>query len=112
MQQRLIETVARLGGYAPAELRVELRTPLEHQSNRLYDARAGGRHLLVKEYLKPEEFSTAPLHEHRALELLAPFDVAPRPVGVALEHGPDVGPVVVYEYLDGEMWDRRTPDAA
>ena len=99
----MIETVARLGGYAPSELRVELRTPLEHQSNRLYDAWAGGRHLLVKEYLKLEEFSTAPLHEHRALELLAPLDVAPQPVGVDLESGPDVGPVVVYEYLHGEM---------
>jgi hypothetical protein len=112
VQERLIETVAHLGGYAPAELRVELRTPLEHQSNRLYDAWAGGRHLLVKEYLKPEEFSTAPLHEHRSLELLAPFDVAPQPVGVELEHAPEVGPIVVYEYLDGEMWDRRKPSAA
>ncbi len=112
MRDRLIETVARLGGYAPSELRVELRTPLEHQSNRLYDAWADGRHLLVKEFLKPEEFSTAPLYEHRALELLMPFDVAPRPVGVELEHDPDVGPIVAYEYLDGEMWDRRKPTAA
>jgi hypothetical protein len=111
MQERLIETVARLGGSAPSDLRVELRTPLEHQSNRLYDAWAGGRHLMVKEYLKPEEFSTAPLNEHRALVLLAPLDVAPQPVGVELEHGPEVGPIVVYEYLDGEMWDRRTPTA-
>ena len=99
MQERLIETVARLGGYAPSEVRVELRTPLDHQSNRLYDAWAGDRHLLGKEYLKPDEFSTAPLHEHRSLELLAQFDVAPQPVGVEFEHGPDVGPIVVYEYL-------------
>ena len=64
MQERLVEIVARLSGYAPSELRVDVRTPLEHQSNRLYDARVGERHLLVKEYLKAEEFSTAPLYEH------------------------------------------------
>jgi aminoglycoside phosphotransferase (APT) family kinase protein len=111
MHQRLIETVARLGGYVPSELRVELRTPLEHQSNRLYEAWADGRRLIVKEYLKPEEFATGPLHEHRALTLLAPLDVAPRPVGVDLEHSVERGPIVVYEYLDGEMWDRRRPSA-
>ena len=111
MQERLVETVARLGGYAPSELRVQVRTPLEHQSNRLYDAWVGGRHLLVKEYLKQEEFSTAPLYEHSALELLAPLDIAPQPIGVELEHGPEVGPVVVYEYLDGEMWGRRKPSS-
>jgi aminoglycoside phosphotransferase (APT) family kinase protein len=109
MHQRLIETVGRLAGHAPSDLRVEDRPPLDHQSNRLYDAWVDGRRLLVKEYLKPEEFSTGPIREHRALELLAPFDVAPQPVGVVVEHGSDSGPLVVYEYLDGEMWDRRKP---
>jgi len=45
------------------------------------------------------------------LELLAPLDVAPRPVGVDEDHGPERGPIVVYEYLEGEMWGRRTPSA-
>ena len=112
MQDRLIKSVARLGGYAPSEVRIELRPPLEHQSNRLYDAWAGGRHMIVKEYLKPDEFSTAALYEHRALVLLEPLDVAPRPVGIVSDHGPVTGPLVVYEYLAGEMWDRRTPTAA
>jgi aminoglycoside phosphotransferase (APT) family kinase protein len=108
----LIATVARLTGCPPSAVRIELRTPLEHQSNRLYDAWADGRRLLVKEYLKPDEFSTAPLHEHRALELLAPLDVAPQPVGVELAYTSEVGPIVVYEYLEGEMWDRRRPSPA
>lgn len=108
-EARLTETVARLAGCAPADLELRSRAALEHQSNRLYDAWANGRHLIVKEYLKPEEFATAPLHEHRALELLAPLDVAPRPVGLELAYGADFGPLVVYDYLEGEMWGRRKP---
>jgi aminoglycoside phosphotransferase (APT) family kinase protein len=111
MHERLIETVARLSGCAPAGLQVEPRTPLEHQSNRLYDAWSDERHLIVKEFVKPEEFATAPRNEHGALEILAPLDVAPRPVGLASEPDPGLGPIVVYEYLDGEMWDRQVPSA-
>jgi hypothetical protein len=111
MHERLIEIVARMTGSAASTIRVHERPPLEHQSNRLYEARADGRHLIVKEYLKPDELATAPLHEHRALELLAPLDVAPQPVGIEPPHGPEGGPLVVYEYLEGEMWDRRKPSA-
>jgi aminoglycoside phosphotransferase (APT) family kinase protein len=109
MDERLLEVVARMTGSAASAIRVHERPPLEHQSNRLYEARADGRHLIVKEYLKPEEYATAPLHEHRALELLAPLDVAPQPVGIEPGHGPEGGPLVAYEYLEGEMWDRRHP---
>jgi aminoglycoside phosphotransferase (APT) family kinase protein len=111
MVVRLKAIVARLVGCSLAGVQVELRASLEHQSNRLYEAWADGRHLVVKEYLKLEEFSTGPIHEHRALELLAPLDVAPRPVGIEEEHDPDGGPLVVYEYLDGEMWGRRKPSS-
>jgi aminoglycoside phosphotransferase (APT) family kinase protein len=110
MDDGLTAVVARLAGCRPAAIRLALRAPLEHQSNRLYEARADGRHLIVKEYLKREEYATAPVYEHRALELLAPFDVAPKPVGSAPEQD-GRGPIVVYEYLDGEMWDRRKPSA-
>lgn len=109
MNDALIQVVARLAGCSPSAMRIGLRAPLDHQSNRLYDAWADGRHLIVKEYLKPEELSTAPVYEHRALELLAPLDVAPRPVGLDEEHSPKRGPIVVYEFLDGEMWGRRKP---
>ena len=107
--EHLTATVARLAGCAPGAVEIRSRAPLEHQSNRLYEAWADGRHLIVKEYLKPEELSTAPVQEHRSLEVLAPLDVAPQPVGVDLEHGAERGPIVVYEYLDGEMWGRRKP---
>ena len=36
------------------------------------------------------------------------MDIAPQP----LFFDPSVGPVVVYRYLDGPMWDRRVPAAA
>ena len=112
MHEGLIEIMARLTGCPPAAIRIALRPPLEHQSNRLYEAWTDGQHLIVKEYLKPDELATAPFHEHRALELLAPLDVVPQPVGIEPDHGPEGGPLVVYEYLEGEMWDRRKPSAA
>jgi aminoglycoside phosphotransferase (APT) family kinase protein len=92
-------------------VRISLRPPLDHQSNRLYDVWAGGRRLILKEFLKPDEFHAAPLREIRALELLASLDIAPQPV---FYHppAPPLGPIVVYEFMQGEMWDRRRPSAA
>lgn len=108
--ERLTGIVARLAGCPAVDIEIRLRAPLDHQSNNLYDARVDGRHLIAKEYVKPEEWDTAPIYEHRALELLAPLDVAPQPVGYEPESD-GLGPIVVYEYLDGEMWDRRKPAA-
>lgn len=94
-----------------ASARISARKPLDHQSNNLYDAWADGRHFIVKEYLKPEEWNDSPLREFHSLELLAPLDIAPRPIHYA-PAAPPRNPVVIYEYLHGEMWDRRKPDAA
>ncbi len=85
-----------------------------YQSNRLYDARLRDeegreRHLIVKEFLKPDEFEEAPVREFEALRMLAPLDVAPQPFLMR----PQVNgarPLVVYEYMPGEMWDRRRPE--
>jgi aminoglycoside phosphotransferase (APT) family kinase protein len=98
-------------GVSPATLRLVLRPAMDHQSNRLYDLWASGRRLIVKEYLKPDEFAVAPVREHRALRLLASFDIAPQPVYVYPTAGPDHGPLVVYEWLTGDMWNRRRPTA-
>jgi hypothetical protein len=62
--------------------------------------------------VKPDEFREAPVRAFRALELLAPLDIAPRPVLLQPEPVSPLGPVVVYEFMDGEMWDRRRPTAA
>jgi aminoglycoside phosphotransferase (APT) family kinase protein len=87
------------------DLTLTPRPALESQSNNLYDLRAGDLHFIVKEYLKASELESAPLHEYRALQLLSPLDVAPQPVFF----DPTVGPVIVYEFMPGEMWDRQPP---
>lgn len=89
---------------------VSLRTPLAHQSNRLYDIRAQGWHWIAKEYLKPDEFDDAPQREYGALNLLKHLDIAPQPVHVAPPVGTR-GPLVIYEFMAGEMWDRHSPTA-
>jgi len=80
---------------------------MPHQANHLYDVWADGRHLIAKEYLSDVELD-APLNEYRALRLVESMDIAPQP----LFFDPSVGPVVVYRYLEGTMWDRRVPAAA
>jgi aminoglycoside phosphotransferase (APT) family kinase protein len=111
MNEPLTDLVSQATGLPPAATRVSPRPPLSVQSNRLYDAWAGGRHLILKEYLKEPEFQDAPRREFDALQLLAPLDVAPRPV-FRQPPTPPLGPVVLYEYMEGETWDRRRPSAA
>ena len=104
--QEIIQTQIALNlGLSPKDLILTPRRALEFQSNNLYDLRAGDLHFIVKEYLKASELESAPLHEYRALQLLSPLDVAPQPVF----YDPALGPVVVYEFLPGEMWDRSPP---
>jgi len=87
-------------------IRVDQRSSLTHQSNRLYDVWVGDRHLIVKEFLKPDELHDAPMREARALDLLAPLDIAPRLVLFQSSATSKLGPFVVYEWMAGEMWDR------
>ena len=91
-----------------AGLTIQQRPALQSQSNRLYDVWAGSRHLITKEYLQPDELEVAPLREYKALQLLSPLDVAPQPFFFE----PSAGPVVVYEYMEGQMWDRAPVSAA
>lgn len=95
----------------PSSTRIAPRRALDHQSNRLYDVWSGGRHLVLKEYLKPDEWAEAPVREYRALEALASFDVAPKPVLLQLEPA-GTNPFVIYEFMEGAMWERRTPTSA
>jgi len=105
-QGRLLAAVASHAlGLTPANFRIALRPPLDHQSNRLYDVWTGQRHLIAKEFIRPAEIHDAPAREFRALQRLASLGIAPRPVFF----DPALGPVVMYEYLEGEIWDRRKP---
>jgi thiamine kinase-like enzyme len=92
-------------GEDPAALKIQRRPVLAYQSNHLYDVWLNGRHLIAKEYLRPDEWDTAPAHEFAALQRVAHLDVAPQP----FFYEPTLGPVVVYEYMAGEMWDRQQP---
>lgn len=94
-----------------ADIHLTERPALDHQSNRLYDVHAGERHLILKEYRKPDEWDDAPRREFGALQLLAPLDIAPRPVFYK-PAAPPRGPLVAYEFMAGEMWDRRKPTSA
>jgi aminoglycoside phosphotransferase (APT) family kinase protein len=100
--------VAAATGQPPTAITLMPRAPLSIQANRLYDARIGARHLIVKEYLVADERLEAPAREFNALTLLAPLDLAPQPVF----YQSALGPVVVYEYMEGAMWDRQPPTAA
>lgn len=98
-------------GLPSAAINISLRTPLEYQSNRLYDIWTSDRHLIVKEFLKPAEFQHAPAREFQALKLLSPLDIAPQPVLFRPPATPPLGPLVVYAFMEGEMWNRRRPAA-
>lgn len=94
---------AQVSGLPDAEIKVRLRPPLSYQSNRLYDVWTGTKHLIAKEFLKQSEMEDAPQREYGALRLLAPLDIAPQPVFFDAA----AGPVVFYEFMEGEMLDRR-----
>ena len=111
MTEALKALVTEAIGLSPAAVQISLRPPLEPQSNQLYNVWAGDRHLIAKEFLKPTEFQEAPVREFQALKLLAPLDIAPQPVFFQ-PHTPSRRPVVVYEFMPGQMWDRHRPTAA
>jgi hypothetical protein len=97
--------IAKALGLKSPGLAVELRPPLDFQSNRLYDIRADGYHFIAKQYLQAGEIEEAPLREFKALKLLSHLDIAPQPIFFE----PSLAPIVIYEYMPGEMWDRRPP---
>ncbi len=91
-----------------ATVEIVLRAPEVHQSNELFDVWVDWRHLIAKRYLVPEEQEGAPAREFASLQLLAPLDMAPQPIF----HDATVGPVVIYEYMEGHMWGRYQPSVA
>lgn len=107
MDEQLLVAVERATRILRKHFYLARRPPLEIQSNDLYDVWVAGRHLIAKRFLKADELTVAPAREHSALELLAAYDIAPQPIF----YDPAVAPVVIYEYLEGEMWDRCKPTA-
>ena len=101
--------LAEIVGVRSDLIRISSRPPLAYQSNRLYDVWIDSRHLIVKEFLRPDEFQDAPVREFRALQEVAHLDIAPQPIHYHPSHQPELGPVVIYEFMEGQMWDRRCP---
>ncbi len=92
---------------ATPTLRVYPRPFGHYQTNQLYDVWANGRHLIAKQFLRPDELTIAPACEFGALQRLAHLDLAPQP----LFYDPALGPVVVYVFLEGDAWPQRRPSA-
>lgn len=94
--------VARAIGRPPLDNEITIRSAASHQSNRLHDVYIEAQHLIAKEYLRADR-PEAPRHEYEALRRLRSLQLAPEPVFFDVS----VGPVVVYRYMEGQMWDRR-----
>lgn len=108
LPEALTNELAKAIGAHPKRLQISLRKPLDFQSNNLYDILGNGLHLIAKEFIRPDELTVAPVREYKALQLLEPLEIAPRPVFFE----PAIAPIVVYEYMEGDMWDRRTVSAS
>jgi Phosphotransferase enzyme family len=100
------DAVARAIGRPAYDDEIKIRPATPHRSNQLYAVRAQGQHLIAKEYLRADRPS-ASRHEYGALRRMEGLHLAPGP----LFFDASVGPVVVYRYMKGEMWDRRVPSA-
>ncbi len=81
------------------------RPRLPIQSNCLYDVHIGDHHLIAKQFLRAETEPLAAVREFQSLQRLAPLGIAPLPI----LYRPGAVPVVVYEFMDGVMWDRSRP---
>jgi hypothetical protein len=90
-------------GLPSSAVRLTFRLPLQYQSNRPHDVWAGERHLILKEFLKPEEFQTALVREYWALELMSSLDIAPQPVFLETSPPAPIGSVVVYASMEAQM---------
>lgn len=102
--------VMRLAQVELNDNQISLWQPIEQQSNHIYRIRFDNEHWIAKVFLKPAEFDDAPRREFAAMRLLSPFDIAPQPIHYE-KHDGDQKPIVIYEFMQGEMWDRYAPAA-
>ena len=108
MNPLISRVVTAATGRSPHQFQIRKRPPLPIQSNHLYDVYVDGHHYIAKEYRQPDELEVAPAREYKTLQRLAHLDIAPQP----LFFNPGLGPVILYEFLLGTMWNRQPPDHA
>ncbi|MEM7336304.1 MAG: phosphotransferase, partial [Chloroflexota bacterium] len=92
----------------PDDFVLKKRPSIDLQSNDLYDLIKDNQRFILKAYLKADEQEEAPRREFQALTLLEATDLAPKPIFF----NPQAGPFVIYEFMKGEMWDRKRPSSS
>ena len=105
MQTFTKHSIAQILGWHPDDFVFEKRGPIDLQSNDLYDIKSDQHHFILKAYLKEAELEEAPRREFQSLNLLQSTYLAPKPIFF----DPAIGPFVIYEYMEGEMWNRKRP---
>jgi len=108
MREQIQQRVHDISNIPLQDIPIRARKRLEYQNNNLYDVRFKDSHWIAKEFVKEDEFLDSPLREYNALKLLAPFDIAPAAIDI-MPYPDFKHPVVIYEFMPGEMWDRRKP---
>lgn len=100
--------VAKLTNVTLNNGQISLWKPTEHQSNRIYRIQFDSEQWIAKVFLNPDEFDDAPRREYETMQLLTPLDIAPQPIHYE-KHTDTQKPIVIYEFMQGEMWDRHIP---
>lgn len=108
MREQIRQRIHEISNIPSLDITISPRQRLEYQNNNLYDVRFGDIHWIAKEFTVEDEFFDSPKREFDALQLLAPFDIAPTAIDY-LPYPDFKRPVVIYEFMLGEMWDRRKP---
>ena len=108
MRDIIRKRVQEISGVALSDISIKERKRLDYQNNNLYDVKFGDNHWIAKEFVKEDEFLDSPKREFDALKLLSNYDVAPQPIDF-MPYPDYERPVVIYEYMVGEMWNRRKP---
>lgn len=111
MIENLKHLISFLTGETIADEHLLLWKPTEYQSNDTYRVQLQNELWIAKVFLKPEEFDDAPRREYETMQLLSPLDIAPRPIHYQ-KHKDGQKPIVIYEFMAGEMWDRNKPTAS
>lgn len=102
MFQEIAERVALGLGVPIRHMQASLRKPRGYQTHTLFDVTAPGKHWIAKRYTLQDGQDDAPAREFEALKMVASLDIAPQPVWF------DGAALVVYEFMPGEVWDRKT----
>jgi aminoglycoside phosphotransferase (APT) family kinase protein len=83
--------------------------------NQVYRVQGDSHDFVVKHFgtssVPATLFPLLPEDEARALQVLAGLGIAPDPVGF-FPAGKGCGPVLVYDFFEGEMWDGEVEEAA